>query len=96
MRLYEEIWKHKYNINIQWVTTLCGHYRRVKFYSKKKALRERKLECKSPGVGPHASLYPVAPGTLFQETTAVLVLTADTFSVWTALLSTDKKRKIHS
>lgn len=36
---------------------------------------------KSPGVGPQASLYPVAPGTLFHETTAVLVVTADTFRV---------------
>lgn len=40
----------------------------------RKALREGK----SPGVGPQASLYPVAPGTLFHETTAALVLTADT------------------
>lgn len=47
---------------------------------------------KSPGVGPHASLYPVAPGTLFHETIAVLVLTADTFRVCTALLSTDRER----
>lgn len=42
-----------------------------------------------PEVGPQASLYPVAPGTLFQETRAALVLTEDTFKVCTALLSTD-------
>lgn len=39
-------------------------------------------------MGPQASLYPVAPGTLFHETTAALVLTAETFRVWTELLST--------
>lgn len=49
-------------------------------------------ECKSPGVGPQASLYPVAPGTLFHETTAALVLTADTLKICTALLSTDTHR----
>lgn len=48
---------------------------------------------KSPGVGPQASLYPVAPGTLFHEMTAVLVLTADTFRVCTALLSTDTQKE---
>lgn len=52
----------------------------------------RLKDSKSPGVGPQASLYPVAPGTLFQETTAELVLTADTFKVCTALLSTDTHR----
>lgn len=46
-------------------------------------------ESPSPWVGPQASLYPVAPGTLFHETTAALVLTADTFKMCTALLSTD-------
>lgn len=44
---------------------------------------------KSPEVGPQASLYPVAPGTLFHEMRAALVLTEDTFKVCTALLSTD-------
>lgn len=45
-------------------------------------------------MGPQASLYPVAPGTLFHETTAALVLTADTFKICTALLSTDTYTEI--
>lgn len=55
-------------------------------------LKMREWQNKSPGVGPQASLYPVAPGTRFHAMTAVLVLTADTFTVCTALLSTDTKR----
>lgn len=47
---------------------------------------------KWPEVGPQASLYPVAPGTLFHETRAAPVLTEDTFKVCTALLSTDTDR----
>lgn len=53
-------------------------------------------QIKLPEVGPQASLYPVAPGTLFQEMRAALVLTDDTFKVCTALLSTDTQTEIAS
>lgn len=57
--------------------------------------RDNILRYYLPGVGPQASLCPVPPGTLFHEMMAELVVTAATFSVWTALLSTVTGDKGH-